>query len=225
MTVYEALMNFYPLTLDDLPDEVWKDFNGYHVSNFGRVKSFKRGKQMILKPMVDKKGYLSVALYKDGVRKYFYVHRLVARAFIPNPENKREVNHIDGHPLNNHVSNLEWCTQSENRQHAYDIGLNKSRVSKAQAEYIRNNPDNLNLVQLADLFGVCQTSISEIQLGKIWKKTGGSIRGKIRGRIPDDVRNQIKAEYKKGVYGCGSEILAKKYGVAHQTILNIIQKK
>lgn len=67
------------------------------------------------------KGYLYVDLYKNGKRKRFYIHRLVAETFIPNPENKPYINHIDGNPKNNNVSNLEWCTPLENVEHASKV--------------------------------------------------------------------------------------------------------
>lgn len=67
------------------------------------------------------KGYLYVDLYKNGKRKRFYIHRLVAETFIPNPENKPYINHIDGNPKNNNVGNLEWCTPLENVEHASKV--------------------------------------------------------------------------------------------------------
>lgn len=218
-------------------EEEWKtipDYPAYQVSNFGRVKSFKRSKSRILKSVVNCKGYLCVELCKNGKGKLFFVHRLVAQAFIPNPENKPEINHIDGHPLNNHFSNLEWCTRAENMRHAVDTGLQPSgensyqaKLTVEQVRYIRENPDNLNIAQLADLFGVSFANISRIQLGKIWKRAGGSIR-KAKPqppRLPDEVRNQIRAEYVYGSKEFGSRVLAKKYGVDHATILNIIHEQ
>ena len=95
--------------------EIWKEIKGYPnymVSNCGRVKSlnYKRtGKEKILKPSKNKKGYLIVGLCKNGKRKVFLVHRLVAMAFIPNPNNYQQVNHKDENPQNNFVSNLEYC--------------------------------------------------------------------------------------------------------------------
>ena len=76
-----------------------------------------------LKNKCNRNGYLSIQLTQRG--KCYLVHRLVATAFIPNPENKPQVNHIDGNKSNNTASNLEWCTQSENQKHAYKIGLQK----------------------------------------------------------------------------------------------------
>ena len=126
--------------------EEWRDIKGYEgnymVSNLGRIKSLvgwngnkyiKRDK--ILNPYKQKvgQGYcrLLVKLCKNGKKKYGKVHRLVADAFIPNPENKPNINHKDGNPLNNIVNNLEWCTQRENIIHSYEIGLKPTfQISK-----------------------------------------------------------------------------------------------
>jgi len=74
------------------------------------------------------RGYIACKLFKGGKRKYFFVHRLVAQSFIANPENKPEINHIDGNKANNHASNLEWVTSSENQKHAFREGLQKRRA-------------------------------------------------------------------------------------------------
>ena len=110
--------------------EMWKAIEGtdgrYEVSNTGKVRSnnyLGHGKQQELSLAKDQKGYLRVRIYKDGSRQTVKVHREVAKAFIPNPENKPEVNHKDGDKENNHVENLEWATPSENTTHAYDSGL------------------------------------------------------------------------------------------------------
>lgn len=120
--------------------EIWKpikDYEGiYEVSSLGRVRSLDRmvdrGKQgsciypgVMLKPMINHKGYECVDLRKYGCRKGAYVHRLVAEQFIPRILNKTQVNHIDGNKRNNEVSNLEWVDNSENQLHAYALGLNK----------------------------------------------------------------------------------------------------
>ena len=124
---YEALMKCYPLDLTNLAGEIWKwieNYEGmYQISNYGRIKSFRRNAVKILKPYFSSQGYLAIDLMNHCKRKSVRVHILVAKAFIPNPENKPTVNHIDGHPLNCYVENLEWATYSENTKHAYRIGL------------------------------------------------------------------------------------------------------
>ena len=105
-------------------DEIWKDIEGYEgyyqVSNKGRIKGirlmYQYTEERILKPFSNQKGrgYLKVKLIKNGTGKYAYVHRLVALAFIDNPNHYTEVNHKDENPKNNTVENLEWCTRSYN---------------------------------------------------------------------------------------------------------------
>lgn len=110
--------------------EVWKAIEGtdgtYEVSNTGKVRSnnyLGHGGQKELSLNKDHKGYLRVRIYVAGVRKTIKVHRAVAESFIPNPDNKPEVNHKDGNKGKNHVENLEWSTESENTRHAYATGL------------------------------------------------------------------------------------------------------
>lgn len=113
--------------------EQWKDIKGYEekyqISNLGRVKSLKRtqsnngGKQQVNEKIkstrIKNSGYEITDLYKDRKQKTFMIHRLVAQAFIPNPNNKEQVNYIDGNKSNNCVDNLEWTIQSENIIHSY----------------------------------------------------------------------------------------------------------
>lgn len=82
-------------------------------------------KNKYMTPRIEKNGYLSIALRNGINRKQYSVHRLIAKTFIDNPYNKKEVNHIDGNKLNNCVSNLEWCTRRENIMHSYMSGLKK----------------------------------------------------------------------------------------------------
>lgn len=135
-------------------EEIWKDIQGfeglYQVSNFGRVKHlqvniktkryWKNGKTipekiLTVKSSKGSKGYDRIQLFKNGQIKTVKVHRLVAQAFIPNPENKPQVNHKDGNKLNNCVENLEWCTNGENGKHAWATGLRK-RHSKIDKEVV-----------------------------------------------------------------------------------------
>lgn len=101
-----------------MTEEVWKDVTDYQglykVSNLGKIKGRK-----LLKPFDNTKGYMSVFLSKNGKEKRFYVHRVVATAFVPNPENKPQINHKNGVRNDNRSENLEWCSRSENEQHKY----------------------------------------------------------------------------------------------------------
>ena len=114
----------------DLVQEVWKDIEGYEglyqISNFGRVKSFVKSRPKIKSLSNDKDGYLLCVLNKLNKKRTFKVHRLVAMSFIPNPENKSQVNHKDGNKHNNIVDNLEWVTPVENMYHARINGLRSS---------------------------------------------------------------------------------------------------
>ena len=133
--------------VDGLPCEMWKvipRFEDYHCSNFGRVKSFKRGKTKILTPCIGGGGYLRVNLCKDGKAKNFRANRLVATLFIANPESKPEVNHLAGR-FNNYYECLAWATSSENQQHAYETGLDQPKLTPAQVELLRPTRQNVRL--------------------------------------------------------------------------------
>ena len=98
------------------------DFAPYVVSDTGEVYNGKRMNHGPLSTWIDNVGYEMVVLHKNNKRHYCRVHRLVAITFIPNPDNKPQVNHIDGNKTNNNVSNLEWIDNAENTQHGYDMG-------------------------------------------------------------------------------------------------------
>ena len=99
--------------------EIFKDIEGYEglymISSWGRVKRIRDNS--FLNPEITKKGYLRVSLYKNKTRKHFKIHRLVAFAFIDNADNKPQINHKDGNKINNSFTNLEWCTDEENKEH------------------------------------------------------------------------------------------------------------
>ena len=134
-----------------MENEIWKDIDGYEglyqVSNLGNVKSIGREiktanekkrkyKEVILKQGTTKNGYANVVLSINNKMKTKSVHRLVAKAFIINPENKPQVNHIDGNKKNNCVKNLEWVTNSENMKHSWDNQLQKVTKNKILASKI-----------------------------------------------------------------------------------------
>lgn len=146
--------------------EIWKDiasFEGvYQVSNVGRVKSLPRRvkspirnnpyiirKERILKLGTNELGYKRVRLQIGDRDEQWIVHRIVAIAFIPNPENYPIINHIDSNPSNNHFLNLEWCTQSHNIKHAFRMGRKKAPDFFFKPEYGRNNPASKQVRQLS----------------------------------------------------------------------------
>lgn len=115
--------------------EQWCDIAGYEgfyqVSNTGKVRTMEHSdrfgrtyEQIEMRQSVSRNGYLVLHLKAGGHRKMALVHRLVACAFLPNPDNLSDVNHIDGDKSNNNIDNLEWCTHSYNQHHAYNNGLN-----------------------------------------------------------------------------------------------------
>ena len=166
--------------------EVWKDIQGYEglyaVSNFGNVKNIVSDKT--LKKLPSKAGYLTVALYKNKIPKRCTIHRLVAKAFIPNPDEKETVNHIDGDKHNNIVANLEWATRAENNIHAYITGLkiginhknNKSSMPIEQYDkemhlirvYPSMNEAGRNGFSVAEICKCCKGK-SKTHHGYIWK--------------------------------------------------------
>lgn len=143
-------------------------YENYAVTEEGQVynKKFKRW----LTPKPTKGGYLQVILYNNGESKPFYVHRLVAQAYLPNPDNLPEVNHIDEKKHNNHVSNLEWVTSKENANH----GTRNKRMGDKHAKLIINL-ETLHIygsmVLASELTGTHKDSISNCCRGR--QKTAG----------------------------------------------------
>jgi hypothetical protein len=134
-----------------------------------------------LKPNKNKRGYLQVMTSIDGKRKLMSAHRLVALTYIPNPENKPEVNHKDGCKANNNVENLEWATRLENQRHAFRSGLCKplpchlagaAKLTMTDVEEIRLlRFYGAKLIDIAPVYGVGITSISRACRNKTWKRT------------------------------------------------------
>ena len=171
--------------------EIWKDIDGYEgfyqVSNYGRVRSFKTrgisGKKKktpaIKKDNPDKDGYPQFGLSHNGKYYSHKAHRLVAKAFIPNPENKSQVNHIDGDKTNNRSSNLEWATRSENMSHSYDNGFHvgqkgelryNSKLTKESVLEIRNayNLGCFTHQEIADAYSISRQLATGVINNKRW---------------------------------------------------------
>ena len=162
--------------------ETWKEIAGYEglyeVSDLGRVKSLKFGKEKILKPQKINNGYLKVNLHKDGKAKTSKVHRLVAEAFIQNPNNLETVNHKDEVKKNNVASNLEWMSRADNNNY----GTHNKRVSEAlskQVQMFDKSTGELlatfpSTCEAERFTGIANTHISACCLGKR-KSAGGYI--------------------------------------------------
>ena len=170
--------------------EIWKtiqEYENYQISNLGRIKSLKRkvNYKNIKKRTIPGKilklqrtrGYCTVTLSNKNIRKTKRIHRLVAQAFIPNPENKPCINHIDCNKQNNRVENLEWCYQEENEKHAYKNGL-KFKGEKHPNSKLKKNDvikikkllkTNMLQTEIAKIFNIGNWTISAIKLNKTWK--------------------------------------------------------
>lgn len=170
--------------------EIWKDIEGYEglyqVSNTGKVKSFRQGKrngasnEYLLKLTLNANGYPQIMLYRSpNDRHKHLVHRLVAQAFIPNPDNLEAVNHKDENPLNNNVDNLEWCTLSYNNaygtarirqsitngQRVQQFTINGVLLATYESMHIASEITGVNKHAIKDCcIGHCQTGA-----GYIWK--------------------------------------------------------
>lgn len=178
--------------------EIWKPIEGfekyYEVSNKGRIKSlfrriltkngvFKNKKESILKTTVSTSGYHSVMLCVNDVRSRFYVHRLVAKMFLPRLFENYVVNHKDGNKLNNNFSNLEWVSIQENVDHSIENGLTpqgeKSTSAKLSSKNVlvirrlfKINP-KFNRNEVSRKLGVSESTIRKIIFNQRWKHLNG----------------------------------------------------
>lgn len=165
----------------------------YHISSFGRVKKLGRwnhnGKkwlpEKIMAAVRDAKGYLRIRLRKNKKTKGYYVHRIVALAFIPLVEGKPCVNHKTGRKLKNHYTELEWCTDVENNEHGKKLGLFKganSKISLKRRKFIQENFFIVGRKALAEMFGLTEEYV--LAVAKV----------KVRGT---DQRKKMKPRFKK----------------------------
>lgn len=144
--------------------------NDYIITKKGEI--INKHNNHKLKPQPNGKGYLRVII---GKKRYF-VHRLVAEKYIPNPNNKLQVNHKNGNKLDNCVENLEWVTNKENRDHAVENGLHLcgskcpyAKLNENDVIYILTHK-NLNNLQLSKMFNVNKNTIQNIKAGRTWKQ-------------------------------------------------------
>lgn len=166
--------------------EIWKqikDYEGlYEISSCGRVRN---RKGMILKPSITRTGYPHISLSKNGI-KTFNVHRLVAEAFVPNPNNLPIINHKDENRENNTIENLEWCTYSYNA--SYGDAPIKNSISMQKHFARENNPNRVkvecvetgeifnSIIDASEKYGIDQSSITKVCKNKPKRKTAGGFR-------------------------------------------------
>ena len=171
--------------------EIWKDINGYNgiyqCSNFGNIRSLDRyitgkdGKKQfrkgqMIKPILNKNGYLQFALNKDSKRKMVYVHIIVAETFLKNPDCKKVVNHKDGNKQNNNANNLEYTSYSENNKHAYDVlmreianaGCTKVPVKIIDLE-TKKEIIFPSITATSNAINLSHTQINNIHSDSVWK--------------------------------------------------------
>lgn len=160
--------------------EIWKPIKNYEglyeVSNFGNVKSVFRYKKK-LKNVLDN-GYFYVGLYKNKKSNKIAAHILIAKAFIPNPENKPQINHINCIKTDNRIENLEWCTAKENTIHALKNNLliipkgelnGMSKLNNESVNIIRNKQNKISRKKLSEMFGISIKHVSRIRAKERWK--------------------------------------------------------
>lgn len=148
-------------------EEIWKDIKGYEglyqVSNMGRVR--RNGNILSLNTVGH--GYHSVSLSKNGIVRKILLHRLVAEAFIPNPENKPQVNHIDEDKTNNTLSNLEWVTAKENMSHGNRPYMNMKAIRCVELDI-----EYMSVKEASEKLDIARQSITHVLHGRR-KRAGG----------------------------------------------------
>ncbi len=181
-------INFFGVTKNGNTMILEKRTDGdyYTITSEGNVKTCNwrnTGREGVLRPAKDQKGYLRVGIMINGKLSTRKVHRLVATAFVPNPENKPQVNHKDGDKLNNHYTNLEWTTNKENANHAikkglfcfsagWNKGISNTKLSEKEVIEIREHRDknNYTFKKLAEMYNISESNISRIINKTSWTK-------------------------------------------------------
>ena len=235
------------LAVEDLPGEIWRDIKGYkgmyQVSNRGRAKSFYFGKATILTQFSDKHGYKYVTLSKNGKHKQKRLNRLVAEAFIPNPQKFSVVHHKDNNPANNDASNLEWTTSEGNKNYAvkdrrYKSGedhphakLTEEQVLEICKVYIPRHPE-FGQAALARKFGVSKSTIRFIITGTNWKYTGTDEERKCTPntakkpkKLTEEQVRFIRENYIPRDPEFGQGALSRRFGVSRAAVELVVQGK
>ena len=201
--------------------EEWRDipdFEGYQVSSFGNVRN-KKLKQ--LKKIPNRQGYPEVRFCKQGKSTPRVIHSLVAKAFLENPSNYSQVNHIDGNKKNNYAENLEWVNNSMNQKHAYSLGLQPSRAGERNVKATIKNKDVDVLKELynsgktireaSNITGIQLPIVRNIIYGKTWKdNTVDVVKRDDRSiKSTESVEKAIETKQSKGIFGVSIVQLSK----------------
>lgn len=152
-------------------------FTGYYITECGRLFSTRKGKLKERKPVVRKRdGYLQFKLRRDdNTECMMLLHRIMATTFLPNPENKSQVNHKDNCRFNNRLDNLEWVTRSENLKHAFKIGASSNvgvrnpRARLTVKDVLEIRSDNSKIHEIAKRFNLSWGAVNNIKKRRIWK--------------------------------------------------------
>lgn len=205
---------------------VWRAIKGYEgiyeISNEGEVKSLSRkrkngkasyiSEEKILKKTKSTTGYFKVDLKNDNKRRSFKIHRLVALAFIPNPMNKPNVNHIDGRVLNNEVNNLNWCTQKENMLHCKALGLRRRKLDANQEiELIKLYLSKKSIIDICERFKISSDALYKT-LKRHNIKTYSMSERRIKFMIDEnELQEQLKTKSQKQIaekIGCDASLIS-----------------
>ena len=243
-----------------MKEEIWKPIKGYEevyaVSNEGNVKSLERevidslGRTQKVQETIIKQdikygpkrkegiGYRIASLSDHGKLKHFQVHRLVAEAFIPNPNNYPQVNHIDGNKANNNASNLEWVSDQMNKQHAKDNGLLRAgshiswespnaKLTKDDVLRIRElYKSGMQVSDIAPMFGIAEVTARSAALGHSYKEVGNVPEMHKKERGANSPYASINAEQVAEIRALLAQHktykeIGEKYGVSQSTIWRI----
>lgn len=199
--------------------------NNYYITKDGKVYSDVSGELKEMKQQLSDKGYYRIKL----CNKTYLIHKFIALAFIDNPNNYPQINHINGIKTDNRIENLEWCTNKHNQLHAWKIGLQPIRhasncvVTQEQADEIRLEYNKgFSQRVLAKKYGVAKTTIADILNGKYYNLNKNIVPVKQRTNVPkltQEQADEIRLKYSQSNVSYNS--LAKEYNVDHKTIKRI----